>query len=486
MKRKRVVIGLGVVIVLLVFGGFGLYHVVRGPEKLSGPLAAIPRPIAAPQPIRAGQADWPCWRGLDSDGKSSVTGIRTDWSGGLKKLWEVNFLCQGLRTATWSAPVVRGNRLVIPGRDEQRDLVFCLDPDTGDLIWAQSYEAPILVPKHGPGARATPYLDDERVYTFGYRGDLACWQLADGKPLWKCRVEDAGGEMPTWGHSSSPFVYEDKVFVQGGGKALVVAYDKMTGRLLWKALEGKAGYAAITPLCADGTLKLLVFHGTGLACLDPSDGAVLWQVPWKTSFDASATTPIVAGQTVFLTSGYGAGGQALRISDGKAEPLWRNRRDRVAPFRPCPHQGLSLRLLRPERSEPRRFQVRRAGDRDREVEHGRDRLGHVRPGRRTSALPGHQGQSLPRSARAERVHQGHGDERGPGRGRQPRLDCPDCRQRQALSPPHATADLLRSDQQIDTSCRQPSLTRLAEPEYHRLSPQPYLTQVLCALGFLGG
>jgi outer membrane protein assembly factor BamB len=325
MKRKRVVIGLGVVIVLLVFGGLGLYHVVRGPEKLSGPRAAIPRPIAAPQPIRAGQADWPCWRGLDSDGKSSVTGIRTDWSGGLKKLWEVNFLCQGLRTATWSAPVARGNRLVIPGRDEQRDLVFCLDPDTGELIWTQSYEAPILVPKHGPGARATPYLDDDRVYTFGYRGDLACWQLADGKPLWKCRVEDAGGEMPMWGHSSSPFVYENKVFVQGGGKALVVAYDKMTGRLLWKALEGKAGYAAITPLRLDETLKLLVFHGTGLACLDPSDGTVLWQVPWKTSFDANATTPVVAGQTVFLTSGYGAGGQALRISDGKAEPLWRNR-----------------------------------------------------------------------------------------------------------------------------------------------------------------
>jgi outer membrane protein assembly factor BamB len=292
---------------------------------LSGPREAIPRPIAAPEPPRAGTADRLCWRGLDGDGRSPVTGIRTDWSGGLRKLWEVNFLCQGARTATWSAPVIRGNRLVIPGRNQREDLVFCLDSETGKLIWVQSYEAPIPAAKHGPGARATPYLDEERVYTFGYRGDLACWQLDDGRPLWRCRVEDAGGAAPAWGHSSSPLVHEDKVFVQGGGRALIVAYDKRTGRLLWKALEGKAGYAAITPLHAGAALRLLVFHGTGLACLDPVDGAVLWQIPWKTSFDVHATTPAVADRTIFMTSGYGTGCQALRVREDKAELLWRNR-----------------------------------------------------------------------------------------------------------------------------------------------------------------
>lgn len=325
MKKKRIVLGLGVAILLLVLGGTVLYRLVWGPESISGPLEAIPQPVASPEPIRAGQADWPCWRGVNSDGRSQVTGVRTDWTGGLRKLWEVNFLCQGSRTATWSAPAVRGNRLVIPGRDEKNDLVFCLDPETGKLIWSRSYEAPIRIPKHGPGARATPYIDEDRVYTFGYRGDLACWRLADGELLWRSNVEDAGGKAPMWGHSSSPFVHADKVFVQGGGRALVVAYDKMTGKLLWKAGEGKAGYAAITPLYEGETMRLLVFHGTGLACLDPNDGAMLWQVPWKTSYDVNATTPVAAGRTVFITSGYGTGCQALRIDDGKAESLWRNR-----------------------------------------------------------------------------------------------------------------------------------------------------------------
>jgi len=329
MKKNRVAIGLGiaVVIVLVValLVGPRLWLALQGVEKLSGPQERVPKPLATPEPVRIGPADWPCWRGPHSDGISPVTGIRTDWSGGLKKLWEVNFLCQGSRTPTWSEPVVQGNRLVVPGRDETNDLLFCLDPETGAVIWTQSYYAMTLRASHGPGPRATPYIDDDRVYTFGRHGHLACWQLADGKPIWRCNVEDVGGAAPRWGHASSPLVYEDKVFVQGGGQALVVAYDKMTGKLAWKALEGKAGYAAITPLRVGETTMLLVFHGTGLVCLDPASGKVLWDVPWETSYDVNATTPVVAGQTIFITSGYGTGGQALRIENGKPEILWRSR-----------------------------------------------------------------------------------------------------------------------------------------------------------------
>ena len=98
----------------------------------------------------------------------------------------------------------------------------------------------------------------------------------------------------------------------------------MTGQLAWKALEGLAGYAAITPLRIGEATKLLVFHGTGLACLDPADGTVLWQIPWETSYDVNATTPIVAGRRIFITSGYRTGGQALQVEEAKAEPLWRN------------------------------------------------------------------------------------------------------------------------------------------------------------------
>jgi len=327
MKKTNIVIGLSIAAVLVVAGlliGMKAWLAIQGVEKLSGPQEGIPKPGQNPEPLQAGEADWPCWRGPNSDGSSPVVGIRTDWSGGLKKLWEINFLCQGARTPTWSAPVVRGNRLVVPGRDETNDLIFCLDPQTGNLIWAQSYLALILRASHGPGSRATPYIDGDRVYTFGRNGDVACWQLSDGTRIWKSNVEEAGGEAPRWGHSSSPFVYEDKVFVQGGGGALVVAYDKMTGRLAWKSMEGNAGYAAITPLRMGDATSLLVFHGTGLACLDPANGKVLWSVPWQTDYDVNATTPVVAGRTILITSGYRTGCQTLRLENGSAEELWRS------------------------------------------------------------------------------------------------------------------------------------------------------------------
>lgn len=135
---------------------------------------------------------------------------------------------------------------------------------------------------HGPGARATPYIDDDHVYTFGRSGDLACWSLDDGEILWKRNVGEIGGKTPTWGHSSSPLVYDDKVFVQGGGNALVVAYHKITGDLAWKAMEGTAGYAASMLINIGDKIGLLIFHGTGLACLNSNDGKVFWSIPWET------------------------------------------------------------------------------------------------------------------------------------------------------------------------------------------------------------
>lgn len=326
MKRRRLLIGLGITIVLIgaaLFVGHQAWRAIHGGERLPGPVLPIPQAMQTPTRVQEGQADWPRWRGANGDGKSAVTGIRKDWANGLTKLWEASFLCQSRRTATWSSPVVQGNRLVVPGREKGSDLVFCLDPRSGELIWSKSYPAKTRT-SHGPGPRATPFIDQDRVYTFGRGGDLTCWRLLDGELLWKQNVEDVGGKEATWGHSASPLVYEDKVYVQGGGRAIVAAYDKMTGRLVWRSMEGKAGYAALALLEMKDAVGLLVFHGTGLACVDPADGTILWAVPWDTRYDVNATTPAIADTTIFITSGYGTGCQALQVADSEVKPLWRN------------------------------------------------------------------------------------------------------------------------------------------------------------------
>jgi len=292
--------------------------------SLNGKETAVPKSAGTTlPPLAKGDGDWVCWRGGSGDGRSAVTGIRKDWSGGLRKLWEVGFLCQGNAGATWSAPVVQGNRLVACGRGPGKDLVFCLDSATGGLLWQASYEAEAKS-NHGAGPRATPCIDDDRVYTFGRNGDLACWRLLDGKAVWRQNVGAAGGKEPQWGHSSSPRVVGDVVVVQGGGAARVVAYDKLTGKLAWKTGQGKAGYAGLVTMEIDGTRAILAFHGEGLTALSAESGAQLWDVIWRTSYDVNATTPVVSGQNVFITSGYNTGCALLKVTKTGAKFVWRN------------------------------------------------------------------------------------------------------------------------------------------------------------------
>ena len=127
----KIVLGIMVVLALIVGILAILYwesvEILRGTQDLSGRSQKIPEIVESATELRdKGETDWPCWRGIDGDAKSTLTGIIKDWSNGLKKLWEVNYLCQGKASATWSSPVIQGDRLIVCGRDEGNDLVFTL------------------------------------------------------------------------------------------------------------------------------------------------------------------------------------------------------------------------------------------------------------------------------------------------------------------------------------------------------------------------
>lgn len=324
MKRyKKVLLLLGTIgLLFLVYYGYLLYNEACESEPLTGSKDHIPSKTATLPPITNGAADWPNWRGTDFDGKSHTKGIKTDWSKGLKMLWKVNYLCQNNSTASWSAPVVQGNRLIVPGRDEKNDLVFCVNSETGELLWSGSYEANTST-SHGPGSRATPAISGNKVYTYGRGGDLLCWRLEDGKLLWKRNVQDEGGKEPFWGHSSSPLVIDNKVIVQGGGEALVIAYDKENGNLCWKSMKGDAGYATVIPMNIGNETQLLVYHGHGLSCLNSTDGKTLWTAPWETDYLINATTPIIDKDMIFHTS-FETGCEALKVTRNGYSVLWKN------------------------------------------------------------------------------------------------------------------------------------------------------------------
>jgi outer membrane protein assembly factor BamB len=198
MMKKKYKIFLVLFILIIVVAGlyaYSIFKTVLGNEKITGTRGNIPEKVKELPPLTTDSSDWPNWRGKQFDGKSSFKGIIINWSAGLQKIWEVDYLCQDQATATWSAPVIQGNRLIVPGRDENNDLIFCLNPENGQLIWKGSYPASAGT-SHGPGPRATPFIDKDRVYTYGRSGDLVCWDLLDGTKRWHINVKSEGGQEP--------------------------------------------------------------------------------------------------------------------------------------------------------------------------------------------------------------------------------------------------------------------------------------------------
>ncbi len=286
-----------------------------------------------------GSSDWPHWRGPASDGRSPLKGIRRDWAGGLKKLWETAELCKTRpdgkddpASFSPSAPAVSGGILVAPGRAGDKDRVFGFDAAGGALLWSKDYQAGaegIAGTTVGTGPRASPFVDGDAVYTFGAAGHLACWSLRTGEQKWlRDTRADTRMNLPFWGFCSSPVVFGDKVIIAPGGYAqgppepLVVAYDKRSGALAWKAGKGPGGWAAATIQPVDGRPQLIVFATRGVVGMAPESGEELWAIPWRTPYDCHVATPTVAGSTVFVTSGYNTGCQAFDIRGKEATPLW--------------------------------------------------------------------------------------------------------------------------------------------------------------------
>ena len=133
------------------------------------------------------------------------------------------------------------------------------------------------------GPRATPTVDGDRVYVLGATGVLVCLDVATGRIIWqKDYVKDYGTELPTWGMTGAPLVDGDRLICLVGGEpdAKVVAFDKMTGKEIWRALPSKSepGYAQPIIIKAGGTRQLIIWHPEALASLDPVTGKVYWEL----------------------------------------------------------------------------------------------------------------------------------------------------------------------------------------------------------------
>jgi outer membrane protein assembly factor BamB len=158
---------------------------------------------------------------------------------------------------------------------------------------------------------------------------LSCLDAQTGKLVWsKDFVKDYGAKTPFWGVAAHPLVDGDLLFcVVGGSDSVAVAFDKRTGREVWRALSAEQqGYCPPTMIEHGGRKQLIIWHGESLNGLDPASGKVFWSVPLKSSHGMSITTPRQLGPYL-LASGYDDVGVLLKLDDTKpaAEVVWRGK-----------------------------------------------------------------------------------------------------------------------------------------------------------------
>ncbi len=319
------------------------------------PALAEPQPFdsltfhAAPKPLSpaAVTEDWPRFLGPRHDLHSKETKLLKSWPAeGPKMVWEV-------KRGTGHAPaVVSGDHLVMIHTSKDREVIECLQPETGQRYW--KYDYPVTFGSNygmDDAPRTGPVIDGDLVFTVGVASDLHCLNLKTGALVWKVNLNEKYGPAPLFfGRGSCPLVDGDQLIVNVGGKFCVGGFNKLTGDLLWSTKHPwHASYASPVPATIHGQKRILVFAGGmtrppagGLLCIDPTNGALQGEFPWRSTMFASvnAASPVVIGNAAFVTEGYTEGGALVDFApDGTAKLRWKAERFGSQFTTPVAHDG---------------------------------------------------------------------------------------------------------------------------------------------------
>lgn len=265
--------------------------------------------------------DWPQWGGPQRDCVWREEGIvRSLPSGELPRVWSAP-LGEG-----YSGPAVAKGRVVVTDfvdrrTSQGRERVQCLSADTGVLLWSHQYDVRYDI-SYPAGPRATPVIDDGRVYTVGATGRMFCFQLETGEILWeKNFVQDYETSLPTWGIAAAPLLLDEQLITLVGGAkgATVVSFHKSTGKELWRSIDDpQIGYCPPMLFEFEGRPTLIIWHPDAVTGLNPRTGEKLWDVPFAVQAGLCIPTPQKIGERLFVTSFYN--GSMMLDFAGTAKP----------------------------------------------------------------------------------------------------------------------------------------------------------------------
>ncbi len=278
--------------------------------------------------LPAAADDWPQWRGPDRDGKSAEVGLLQEWpEGGPALAWRTSGLGAG-----YSSVSIAGGKVFSMGDLADGQYVLALAADGDGLLWKTRVDGG-HDDRRG-GARSTPTVDGDRLFAVTTGGDVVCLDSATGEERWRRSLtKDFDGYLMKamgsyeWRFSESPLVDGGRVIVTPGHiQALMVALDRNTGEELWRTAGRRlgpigadgAGYASARVSQAAGTRQYVQLVGRGLISVEAETGELLWGYNRVASDIANIATPIIDGDRVFASTGYGTGAALVEIAKADA------------------------------------------------------------------------------------------------------------------------------------------------------------------------
>ncbi|MHC4556008.1 MAG: outer membrane protein assembly factor BamB family protein [Planctomycetota bacterium] len=287
--------------------------------------------------VRVLAGDWPHWRGPYLNGSSDEKNLPATWSGTENVIWSASL--PGHSSAT---PVIANGKVFVSStdRDSEDLLALCLDARSGKELWRKKLGASDRDVPRNNLATPSPVTDGEHVYFMYGSGDLAGLDC-EGKLLWSRNIEAEYGNISIkYGYSSSPLLYDDKLFIliqrrhtayrpskSTTLEAFILAVDPKTGKNVWKqprktdALdESLDSYSSPILYRSSGHLEILVIGGDYVTANDPETGKELWRFGYaekKSGRWRNISSPVTGEELIFGARPRGGTGLFALKSSGE-------------------------------------------------------------------------------------------------------------------------------------------------------------------------
>jgi outer membrane protein assembly factor BamB len=296
----------------------------------------------APQTSSRTALPWTQWGGPHRNFQTQATGLKDTWpAAGPRVLWK-RPLGEG-----YSAPVVENGVLYTMYGKSREEVVIAVNAESGATLWEQRNPMTFVSEagaEMGNGPYTSPLIAGDRLFTAGVAGRLQSFDKKTGKLLWTQELwATHGGTQTAYGYSSSPLAFRDIVIVPVGAREKsIMAFFQADGRVAWSKNDHGNAYSSPVLINVGGLEQVAVVMDGAVIAVNPLNGDLQWQVPFKADYSIAVATPVWGPDNLmFVSAEYNAGAKVIEVqrtgNATKATELWSSNRLRL-------HHGNAMRI----------------------------------------------------------------------------------------------------------------------------------------------